>query len=63
MITNIIGDSDNVITETYETKTDAAQKLADAKSYADQAELDAIASAKSNLMFIIANTNFSVDFR
>ena len=37
----------NVITETYETKTDAAQKLADAKSYADQSELDAIASAKS----------------
>ena len=37
----------NVITETYETKTDAAQKLADAKFYADQAELDAIASAKS----------------
>lgn len=37
----------NVITETYETKADAAQKLADAKSYADQAEADAIASAKS----------------
>ena len=37
----------NVITETYETKADAAQKLADAKSYADQAELDAIAAAKS----------------
>lgn len=37
----------NVINTTYETKVDAAQKLADTKEYADQAEADAVATAKS----------------
>ena len=37
----------NVISTTYETKADAAQKLKDAKAYADQAEADAITAAKN----------------
>ena len=43
-----IEDHEALATETYETKEDASEKLAEAKEYADQAEADAISAAATD---------------
>lgn len=51
--------SNNIITSTYETKTDASKKLSDAKTYAEEKANAALSSAKSDAASKVSAHNTS----